>query len=195
MTRAVAVEIAPSILAADFRRLGPQVQETLAAGVRRLHVDVMDGHFVPNISMGPLVVAALRPLAERADALIGVPPLGDDRDLAQLLERVGISLAGERAGGGPIESSSRYIGGPDAPLISTPDRAGVVYPDGAGAARFGVLASRSEAPVVHVAAPPPAQVNNYIVEDESRVVSAMTSPSGEQAIVNIVRRNRDAIRA
>lgn len=138
-----------------------------------------------------------RPVApsERADALIGVPPLGDDRDLAQLLERVGISLAGERALGGPIEPSSRYIGGPDAPLISTPDRAGVVYPDGAGAARFGVLASRSEAPVVHVAAPPPAQVNTYIVEDESRVVSAMTSPSGEQAIVNIVRRNRDAIRA
>ena len=42
------------------------MSDALDAGVRRIHVDVMDGHFVPNLSMGPLVVAALRPLAERA---------------------------------------------------------------------------------------------------------------------------------
>jgi ribulose-phosphate 3-epimerase len=56
------VKLAPSILAADFARLGEQVAEAERAGAARIHVDVMDGHFVPNLSMGAPVVKSLRPI-------------------------------------------------------------------------------------------------------------------------------------
>jgi len=64
--------VAPSILAADFARLGEQVELVMDAGARVIHVDVMDGHFVPPITIGPLIVGSLRDLVHERGGVLDV---------------------------------------------------------------------------------------------------------------------------
>jgi ribulose-phosphate 3-epimerase len=66
------LRVAPSILAADFARLGAQVEDLMDEGARVIHVDVMDGHFVPPISIGAMIVGALRDLVHERDGVLDV---------------------------------------------------------------------------------------------------------------------------
>lgn len=66
----MSIEISPSFLTADLTHLGAQIDEALQGSAERIHVDVMDGRFVPNLTFGPLIVAALKPLVEKAGALL-----------------------------------------------------------------------------------------------------------------------------
>ncbi len=74
------IQIAASILSADFSRLGEEAAQAFEAGVRSIHVDIMDGHFVPNLSMGSQVVRSLRPIADKYDALLHVHLMVENPD-------------------------------------------------------------------------------------------------------------------
>lgn len=138
----MSIHIAPSILAADFSRLGELVRATEKAGAQRIHVDVMDGHFVPNLSMGPVVVKGLRPVTRLplevhlmvehpdqfvepfskagADSLIvHVEVLPDPRPTLRRIRELGKKVGLAVNPGNPVELLEPYLGEIDLALCMT----------------------------------------------------------------------------
>jgi ribulose-phosphate 3-epimerase len=137
--------VAPSILAADFARLGAQVEEVMDAGARTIHVDIMDGHFVPPITMGPLVVDALAEQVHGAGGILDVHLMIErpERQIAAFVEAGADSItihaeatphlhyalqaireAGRSAGlalcpGTPVAAASELVGDLDVLLVMT----------------------------------------------------------------------------